>query len=112
MDSTDAELALITKGIKRFWKGKDIGGNASSNNRGMQVEVSKDSVFYTCGEKGHITRNCTRKKVETALKKDKSMTTTWGESDLDEEQERNPSNCLLVDNEVTSLSNLSKFDLI
>ena len=71
-ESTNTELALITKGIKRFWKGKDIGGNESSNNRGTPVEVFEDTVCYTCGEKGHITRNYTKKKVETALKKDKA----------------------------------------
>ena len=78
----------------------------------MQVEVSKDTVCYTCEEKDHITRNCIRKKVETAPKKDKAMTATWGESDSDEEQERNSSNCLLADNEVTSLSKFFNSDLI
>ena len=75
-DSTNAELTLITKGIKSFLKGKDTCGNASSNNGWMHVEVSKDTVCYTCGEKDHITRNCTRKKVETAPMKDKAMTAT------------------------------------
>ena len=84
-DSTDAELAQITKGIKRILKGKDTGGNASSNNGGTQFEVSKDTVYYTCVEKGHITRNCTKKMVETAPNKDKAMTATWRKSDSDEE---------------------------
>ena len=40
------------------------------------------------------------------------MTATWGETDSDEEQERNSSNCFLADNEVTSLSKYSKDKLI
>ena len=33
-DSTNIQIALITKGIKRFQKGRDVGGNTSSNNGG------------------------------------------------------------------------------
>ena len=40
------------------------------------------------------------------------MTATWREYDSNEEQEQNSSNCLLANNEVTSLSKLSKSNLI
>ena len=89
-DSNDAEIALITKGIRRFFKGKGTEcKSGGSNSRGVSYKVIEDTVCYNCGDKGHISRTCTKKK-ETLPKKDKAMMVVWGESDLDKEQEKTP----------------------
>ena len=95
-DSNDADIAFITKGIRRFWRGKGIRNNSDgSNSGGTSYKITEDMVCYNCGDKGHISRTCTKKK-ETLPKKDKAMMDAWRESDSDEEQERISLGCFMV----------------
>ena len=74
------------------------------------MKVIDDTICFNCGDRGHISRMCSKLK-EFPQKKDKAMMATWGESDSDEEQERT-SGCFMAEKEVMSLSQCPKNELI
>ena len=65
-DSRDADLAFITKGIKRFWRGKSNNNNSGGSNFGgtLTMKVTDDTICFNCGDKGHISRMCSKPKKE------------------------------------------------
>ena len=75
------------------------------------MKVTGDTICFNYGDKGHISRMCSKPKKEFPQKKDKAMLATWEESDSDEEQERT-SGFFMVEKEVMSLSHCPKNELI
>ena len=59
-DSRDADMALITKGIKRFWRGKSTNNNSGgSNSRGTStMKVTDDTICFNCEDRGQISWIC------------------------------------------------------
>ena len=49
------------------------------------MKVTDDTICFNCGDKGHISRMCSKLKKEFPQNKDKAMMATWGESDSEEE---------------------------
>ena len=63
-DSKDADMTLITKGIKRFWRGKCNNNNSSENNSGgtSTLKVTDDTICFNYEGKGHISRMCSKRR--------------------------------------------------
>ena len=83
-EDADEDIAFITRAFKRVWKGnRDTPQRITEGNKD-----SKEIICYHYQKKGHIARNCFKKKAGgLAVQAGKAaMIATWGETDSDEDK--------------------------
>ena len=91
---------------RRFWKKNEP--NKNSNPREL--------ICFNCGEKGHISRECTKPRKDKGprnsynnSKDTKVMVAAWGESESDEEPQEGTEDCMMAHKDDIDLLSMIRY---